>query len=91
LSEYTAEWILERSGFNCPPRLANFGTAAFSNALLKAGDNTWHPISYNSYVIDDMYANTGTLLAQTSGLSSGNTAFSVQWHNVGNDRNPLCN
>lgn len=90
LSEYTAEWILERSGFNCPPRLANFGTATFTNALLKAGNNVWYPITYNSYVVDNMVSNTGALLAQTSGLSSGNTAFTVQWLSVGNDQDPLC-
>src|SRR5579871_700912 len=90
LSEYTAEWIIERSGWNCPPRLADFGTATFTNALVKAGNNVWYPITYNSYVIDDMVSNTPILLAQTSGLSSGNTVFSVQWLSVGSDKDPLC-
>jgi hypothetical protein len=93
LSEFTAEWIVERNpGELCPPRLANFGTISWSNALLKAGNNNWYPITYNSYLVNNMNDNgqpTGTLLAQVSGLSSGNTAFTVQWHSEGID-NPGC-
>jgi hypothetical protein len=94
LSEYTAEWIVERSGVNCPLRLANFGTASFTNALLKAGNNVWYPITYNSYVADNITnygLSSGALLAKTSGLSSGNTAFSVQYIFSGSDKDPECN
>lgn len=85
MSEYTAEWTVERSpGDNCPPLLANFGTTAFSSALLKAGNNVWYPITYNSYLVNimtDYYPTNGHPfpLTQVSGLSAGNTAFTVQW------------
>lgn len=86
LHEYTADWIVERAGADEDPlRLVGATPSAvgFNTALIKANNNVWYGINYNSYYADEMYNEHRTLsscvktnAAVPGGLQSNGTAFS---------------